>query len=310
MRARLLSAILRHWPIKLAALALALLLYARVQTQRVLTESFRVPLDVGLPPGRVLADSLPEVRVTVAGRGAALLSMRSLPGIVTRQIPDTLSASEWIVHLQPTDVRVPSGLDVTVVDVTPREFAVTLNEVAVKHVRVVPRIRLVPDSGLALSTAPEVAPPSVRLVGSQELLADIDSVLTVVTEIRGVPGAFFQAVTIDTTLLPGVHLSPLRVSIAGEVGTLLERSFAGVPVESGAGDLSAVAVLPSRVVVVVSGPSARVRSLTRDSVHVVAHLATVADAAAAYAHLTVLAPPGITARAEPDSVLLRRRGGD
>lgn len=310
MRARLVGAILRHWPIKLAALALAVLLYARVQTQRVLTQSFTVPLEVGLPPGRVLADSLPQVRVTVAGRGADLLSMRSLPGIVTRQIPDTLSASEWIVHLQPADVRVPSGLDVTVVDVTPRDIAVTLNEVAVKHVPVVPRIRLVPDSGLALSTTPEVAPATVRLVGSEERVSAVDSVVTMVTQIRGVPGAFFQAFTIDTTLLPGLHVSPLRVSVAGEVGSVLERAFQGIPVESGAGDLSGVAVLPSRVVVIVSGPAARVRSLTRDSVHVVAHLAAVADTAVAFARLTVLAPTGVTARAQPDSVLLRRRGGD
>ncbi len=310
MRARLLAATLRHWPIKLAALALALLLYARVQTQRVLTQSFSIPLEVGLPPGRVLADSLPQVRVTVAARGAALLSMRSLPGIVTRQIPDTLSASEWVVHLQPTDVRVPSGLDVTVVDVTPRDIPVTLNEVATKHVRVVPRIRLVPDSGLALSTAPEVAPATVRLVGSQELVAAVDSVLTTVMQIRGAPGAFFQAAMVDTALLPGLHVSPLRVSVAGEVGTLLERAFPGVPVESGAGDLSGISVLPSRVLVLVSGPAARVRALTRDSVHVLAHLAAVADTTVAFARLTVLAPPGLTARAQPDSVLLRRRGAD
>lgn len=309
MRARLLGAVLRDWPIKLAALALALLLYARVQTQRVLTETFVVPLDVGLPPGRVLADSLPEVRVTVAGRGAALLSLRSLPAIITRQIPDTLSASEWIVRLQPSDVRVPSGLDVTVVDVTPREFAVALNQVAVKQVRVVPRIRLVPDSGLALSTTPEVAPPMVRLVGAGEVLAGIDSVFTSVTEIRGAPGAFFQATMVDTGALPGVHVSPARVSVAGEVGALLERTFTGVPVESGAGDLSGVSVVPSRVVVVVIGPAARVRALTRDSLHVVAHLGGAVDTTAAYAHLTVLSLPGLTARAEPDSVLLRRRGG-
>jgi hypothetical protein len=52
-----------------------------------------------------------------------------------------------------------------------------------------------------------------------------------------------------------------------------------------------------------------VRGLTRDSVRVVAH-GGAAGPDATYARLTVLAPPGITAWVTPDSVLLRRRGGD
>lgn len=302
-----LGRILHNWPMKLAALLLALLLYARVQTQRVIAREFPVPVEVVLPSSRGLAAPVPPVRVTVSARGSELLAMRSLPTIVTRQIPDTFSGAEWVVQLQPSDVRIPSGLDVTVTNVAPAEIRVTLHPVAVRTVRVVPRIRLVPDSGLVLSSAPQAAPASVRLIGATAALATVESVTTVPVEVRGVAGPFLHAAAIDTTALPGVRADPARVTISGEIGVLLERTFDGVPVESGAGTLTGVTVLPSRVTVTVRGPASQVRALTRDSIHVVAHGGAAEPAA--YARLAVLAPPGITVRVTPDSVLLRRRGG-
>ena len=307
MLGRVLRYVLHNWPIKLAALALALLLYARVQTQNSIEREFDVPVDVVLPPSRTLLSPAPSVRVRVSARGSELLAMPSLPTIVTRQIPDTFSGTEWVIRLQPADVPIPSGLDIKVIRVTPAEIGVALSPVAVKMVRVAPRLRLVPESGLVLSTAPQIEPPVVRLIGAEGALAPIESVTTVPIEIRGTAGPFLQAAAIDTSLLRDVRADPPRVTISGEVGALLERSIDGVPVESGAGSLTGVTVLPSRVLVTVRGPAPRVRALTRDSVRVVAHGA--ADPAAAYARLTVLAPPGIVARVTPDSVLLRRRGG-
>ena len=307
MLGRVLRSVLHNWPMKLAALALALLLYARVQTQRVVTREFPVPVEVVLPPSRRLVTPVPPVLVRVAARGSELIAMRSLPTIVTRQIPDTFSGAEWMIRLQPADVPIPSGLDVTVMDVSPPAIAVALSPVAVKMVRVAPRVRVVPESDLALSAAPQVAPAVVRLIGPEQALTAIESVATVPVEIRGIAGPFLHAAAIDTALLGGVRVDPARVTLSGEVGALLERSIDGVPVESGAGSLTGITVLPSRVLVTVRGPAPRVRTLTRDSVHVVAHGA--ADPAVAYARLTVLAPPGIVARVTPDSVLLRRRGG-
>ena len=63
---------------------------------------------------------------------------------------------------------------------------------------------------------------------------------------------------------------------------------------------------PWRVSVAVRGPEARVQALTRDSLRVVAHI-TGSTAGGGVARITVIAPRGITARAIPDSVTLRRR---
>jgi hypothetical protein len=303
----MLRSVLYNWPIKLAALALALLLYARAQTQLTLPRTFAVPVEVVLPPGRRLMQPVPQVKVRVTARGSDLLAMPSLPTIVTQQIPDTFSGTEWVIQLQPADVPIPSGLGIIVTAVDPTQIPVALSPVAVKTVRVAPRVSLMPESGLVLSVAPQAAPAAVRLIGADAALAAVESVTTVPVEVRGTAGPFLHAAAIDTTLLSGVRVDPPRVTISGEVGALLERSIDGVPVESGAGSLTGITVLPSRVMVTVRGPAARVRALTRDSVRVVAHGAS--DPAAVYARLTALAPPGIVARVTPDSVLLRRRGG-
>jgi hypothetical protein len=306
MISRIARLILRNWPIKLAALALALLLYARVQMERVVRREFPVTIDVVLPPSRRLAGPIPPVRVTVAARGSELLGMRSLPTIVTRQVPDSFSGAEWCSAPAVRTCRPRRASRSPMMDVR-RANPIALNPVAVKTVRVVPQIRLVPESDLVLSGA-RVAPATVRLIGTEAAIGGIDSVATVPLEIRGVAGPFLHAAAIDTAILRGVRVDPARVTVSGEVGALLERSIEGVAVESGAGGLTGITVLPARVTVTVRGPAARVRALTRDSVHVVAHSGT-ADPAGGYARLTVLAPPGIAARVVPDSVLLRRRGG-
>src|SRR5262245_22953240 len=147
MRGRLGRLVLDNWPIKLAALALALLLYVRVQTLRVHTEEFAVALDVAVPADRRLLAPPPPVHVTVAGTGSELLGLRRLPGVIRTSIPDSVTGPRWTVRLQPGDVTIPSGLDVTVLDVQPREVALALDTVAVRYVRVVPLIGAAPESG-------------------------------------------------------------------------------------------------------------------------------------------------------------------
>jgi len=101
-----------------------------------------------------------------------------------------------------------------------------------------------------------------------------------------------------------VRLSPKQVTVTGEMGTIAERSFAGIPVETGAGAITSFIVTPARVSVAVRGPEERVQALTRDSLRVVAH---ITGSIPGVARITVIAPRGITARAIPDSVTLRRR---
>jgi len=248
----------------------------------------------------------PKVRVQISGKGSQILKLRSLAGDITRRVPDTLASSSWTIHLDPSDVElaIPKGADVRVMEIRPSEITLALDTVARKDVRIVPLVTVVPDSGQALLGSLTVTPRLARLVGPEQNLAGIESVTTLVTEIRNVAGPFSRSVPIDTMPLGIVRLAPKQILVTGDMGTLAERSFAGIPVETGAGAITNYIVTPPRVAVIVRGPAERVQAFTRDSLRVIAH---IDDPAGGVARITVVAPAGLTVRAVPDSVTLRRR---
>lgn len=297
---------MRNWPIKGAALFLSLMLYVAVQLQQPISTSFDVNFNVLLPPGRALLQKPPKVRVQISGKGSQILKLRSLAGDITRRVPDTLTATAWAVHLDPGEVELslPKGADVRVMDVRPSDFTLALDTVIRKEVRIVSLVTVTPESGQVLHGGLSMTPTSVRLVGPEKNLAAIDSVTTVPMEITNVSGEFTRKVPIDTMPLGFARLAPKEVVITGEMGLTAERSFGGIPVETGAGAITGFIVTPARVSVAVSGPEERVQALTRDSLRVVAH---IAGSNGGTARITVIAPRGIKARAIPDSVTLRRR---
>src|SRR5258708_32960291 len=137
MKSSLLQLITRNWPIKGAALFLALLFYVAVELQQHAATSFDVTLNVLLPRGRALVHKPPKVRVQISGKGSQILKLRSLSGDITRRVPDTLTASTWSIDLDPTEVELalPNGADVRVMDIRPSEITIALDSVSRKDVR-------------------------------------------------------------------------------------------------------------------------------------------------------------------------------
>ena len=305
-RTSLFQFLTRNWPIKGAALFLALMLYVAVQLQQPVTTSFDVTLNVQLPPGRALVQKPPKVHVQISGKGSQILKLRSLAGDITRRVPDTLTSSTYLIHLDPTEVELalPKGADVRVMEVRPSEITLALDSVARKDVRIVSLVTVTVDSGQFLHGELLMTPTMARLVGPEQALDAIDSVTTVPTVITSVSGEFARTIPIDTTPLGIVRLVPKQVTVSGSMGVIAERSFAGIPVETGAGAMTSYIVTPARVSVAVRGPEERVQNLTRDSLRVVAH---ISGSSGGLARITVIAPRGITARATPDSVTVRRR---
>ena len=270
--------LMKNWPIKGAALFLALMLYVAVQLQQPVTTSFDVTLNIQMPRGRALTQKPPKVRVQISGKGSQILKLRSLAGDITRRVPDTLTTSTYSIHLDPSEVELalPKGADVRVMEVRPSEITLALDSVARKEVRVVSLVSVTPESGQMLHGGLSMTPTTVRLVGPEQNLTAIDSVMTVPMEITNVSGEFSRQVPIDTMPLGMVRLSPKQVTVTGEMGRIAERSFGGIPVETGAGAITSFIVTPARVSVAVRGPEERVAALTRDSLRVVAHITTAA----------------------------------
>src|SRR5437660_10509830 len=131
--------VIRNWPIKLAAMFFAIMLYVAVAAQQPLSQTFAMRLAVVIPPGRTVRQQPAGVTVVITGTGSEILKLRSFPRVIRKVIPDTFSASAWHVQLQPTDIELPKGSDVQVADIRPRDIEVVLESVVHKDVRLVPR---------------------------------------------------------------------------------------------------------------------------------------------------------------------------
>ena len=303
MRAKLLQLLARNWPIKLASVLLALMLYVAVQAQQPITQTFTMKLDLEVPRGRSLLQKPPTIQVQVSGKGAELLRLRTFPSAITMRVPDTLSSSSWLMRLENTDVPVPKGVDVSVRDITPREVTISLDSVIRKDVRVVPLVTVEPESGFVIRGGLSISPSVARLVGPEENVGAIESVTTAPMEITNVTGAFTRVLPIDTHALGIVRIAPKEVTVSGDVQALVRRSFAGVTIESGAGQLTGVTLEPARVTVALEGPADRMERVTRDSIRVIAVLTRDGS----HARLRVLSPQGLGAKPTTDSVVVRRR---
>src|SRR5437667_82217 len=271
VRASLGQLFVRNWPIKLAALFFAIMLYVAVAAQQPLSQTFVMRLAIAIPPGRTVRHQPAGVTVVSRGKGSEILKLHSFPRVIRKAIPDTFSAALWRIQLQPTDVELPKGIEVQVADIRPRDIEILLDSVAHKEVRIVPRVNVEAESGYVLRGL-SITPSLARLVGPEQSLAKLDSVTTLPTVISSVSGPFFQTVPIDTTPLGVVRISPKAVRMAGEVTAIIERSIGGVPITTAASGFTGFLLSPERVSVTVRGPASRVNTLTRDSVRVVAHL--------------------------------------
>jgi YbbR domain-containing protein len=309
VRASLGQLFVRNWPIKLAALFFAIMLYVAVAAQQPMSQSFAMRLAVGIPPGRTVRQQPAGVTVVITGKGSEILKLRSFPRVIRKVIPDTFSASLWRIQLQAADVELelPKGIDVQVADIRPRDVEILLDSVSRKDVRIVPRVKVEAESGYVLRGL-SITPSLAHLVGPEKSLAKLDSVTTLPTVISSVSGPFFQTVPLDTAPLGVVRISPKAVRMAGEVTAIIERSIDGVPITTAASGFTGFLLSPERVSVMVRGPASRVNTLTRDSVRVVAHLVGKAGPGG-YARLTVSGPPGLVGHAVPDSVSLKRKAG-
>src|SRR2546425_9076078 len=83
----------RNWPIKLAAVFLALMLYVAVAAQQPISQSFDLKVTVLVPPGRALLQQPPTVSVVITGRGGGILQLRALRRGIRLARPHTLFGS-------------------------------------------------------------------------------------------------------------------------------------------------------------------------------------------------------------------------
>jgi hypothetical protein len=292
----------RNWQLKLAALALAILLWVVVSAEQVTTQWIPVPVRVSSDvPGRVVTGGpVPaEVEVRFAGPGRELWELALERPVLVLPV-DRVEADEQVFVLEPRMVSIPNGLSaVSARDVRPGSVRVLTQRVVTREVPV--RLRLARrsrDRYVVLDT-PRVSPATVRVTGPADRVARLDAVVTEPLEIGAADSVFRLAVPLDGDSLGGVRASARAVEVSARVDRVVERIFPDVAVAR----LVGARVAPERVDVRVQGPSRLVRALDAASLRVtvgVDSLPAVLPAGGAPAPLRVGGiPAGLAARAVP-----------
>jgi hypothetical protein len=128
-RQRVVAAFTERLPTKLAALFLALLLWAIVRgeepTEVVMAARFAPIVDASLELTGGAPDS---VQVVVSGRTRELLKLRNQPPVVKRRF-DEGTPARVRVTIQPADVEFPLGVQATAREVRPSTATLTFRAV-------------------------------------------------------------------------------------------------------------------------------------------------------------------------------------
>lgn len=118
--------LVRHWPLKLAALALSILLWAGVASQEVTSQLVVVRVELDYAGNLELARPLPSVTALVTGPGAEIIKLYNTPLVLRAAIPESAERRAYRVRLSPERLQVPASAKVTVEEVEPRDLYVSL----------------------------------------------------------------------------------------------------------------------------------------------------------------------------------------
>lgn len=241
--------LLDHWPQKLGALVLALVVWFFVSTSETTTtqRSLLVPLNVEGIGERRVAVGLPDViEVTVTGPSNRIDRLR----------PENIEAVLDLTGLQgdfqqTIDVRPPQGIELE--DVSPEQVIGFLESVTSKEVPVdVVWLRDAPED-TALSSRAE--PSTIAVSARTEILARVQVVIAPVPAEAGEVETAVFAATEDGMPVRDVTLSPDSVTVTTRARELLERREISVVLEGSAMERITNASLVRDTVTIVGPPS-------------------------------------------------------
>jgi YbbR domain-containing protein len=257
--ASLLSRLTNNWRLKLAAVALAVLLWVVLSADQITSQWLPVPVEVQVrDPGYELTDGpIPDqVDVRFSGPRQRLWELAvDRPSLVLR-VADV--GDNQVFILEPSMVRIPSGLTgVAAQDVRPSSIRLAFARIETRDVPVALQVSRGPREAHVLADTLRVQPSRIRVTGPAQRVGAIDVVNTRPLDLSREDSVFTRSVALDTTGLSGLQLSTSEVQVSGRVDPLAGRVITGVPVVAPGG----ASVVPNEVQVHLHGPESVVQGL-------------------------------------------------
>jgi hypothetical protein len=267
-----LRVLLHNWHLKLAALGLAVFLWALVQTEPLSQESF-----AGVPIAVEMLDSSwtlarPPSPATVAlqlGGPAGEIIRLARDGATLRVPISSVGSRDTIVALQSEWVDLGGRSRVTVEGVSPLTARMEFEPAVARNVYVSIPLQGELPADVALASLPVATPSTVVVRGPESRIMGLDSVPLVPLDLGSVDESGSFPVAVDTVGLRGAVVRPATVTVDVRVEPLVERVVENVAVraEPPPGQPE-VTLTPATVQLRLEGPSTLVTSLALSRVGV------------------------------------------
>ena len=293
-------ALIQHnFGLKLASVALGILVYVHVTTEQVHERQIWMPIAlIRLPADLALMSSEPgRARVLLRGHGKDLLKLRWQSAMIEVDLSDA-SPGRFVHSLSASDVRLPGESTVAPVAILePRHVVLEIDRIATRETALAPRFSSAPPAGYWLKEI-RLLPPRVRVRGPARLLADTDTLVVGPIDLR-------QFRSEATGLFPveqpdrRLKVEPSEVQVTIGIERVSTRDLDGVRVRALVDRGEVWAADPEVVPVRIAGPRARLARLSGPELSVVVDarglgpgdhlLATLADTTADGVSVTPLA---------------------
>jgi YbbR domain-containing protein len=166
-----------HFGLKIASVALAVLLWLMVSSERAAVErGVRVPLELqNLPTNLEIVDP-PQESVDVRIRGAADLLGRLVPGDLVATVDlGSAQPGRRLFHISPERVKAPFAVEVT--QITPSSVAIRFEQSATRVVPIQPSVEGEPAAGFIVGEI-TAEPRTVEIVGPESVLRRVEEAIT------------------------------------------------------------------------------------------------------------------------------------
>ena len=170
--------------LKILSVVIAIFLWFIVVMGQIETKSLTVPVTlINAPKGYVAVASVPNVSVRVSGAAKVLASMNYssvMLQIDVNSLPIGDSSRQIILE---NDFKTPIGVEV--IEVEPKEFIVTIDQIDTKKIRVAPAFIGDTAHGFKVESV-SVKPDLVEIEGARSKLKDISFISTLPVNMSGV----------------------------------------------------------------------------------------------------------------------------
>lgn len=258
--------LLDKWPYKVAAVALALLLWVNVTDDERQVQALRtqVTYDV-LDENYVLVDAPDEIRTSFSGRRADLVTLNFNPPTIRIPINEvTDTVMEVTVSL--SEVTYETGTAIRPVSVSPSTLTLRFAPIARRQLPVFPVAQLEPADGFVIVSRPTVEPDSVVASGPASQVESLASLSTEAVEAPPLRESFRREVPVAVSPdLEGVSVDPASVTVVVDVDSLVTRQMT-VRLRLRGSAASEVTVSTDSVRVSVAGPQGTIEAMAPDAI--------------------------------------------